>query len=461
MSLIKDSEECSKSPVEFFSTPPTQTVIESSNTVDTRPTTAPRDGTAIDFYIPEATDQYIDGQNCKLYTKVKITRENGGDLLAADVTAPINDLANGLYSNVELFLNDQLVSQSNNMHGYVSMISHLIHDSDESLQSERSMRLLYKDTPGQMDAINAKIANRTNLIRGYDIVVGDNGAVAEVAETIGNNGLHQRYLLTRESRHVELLTSLRIDLFEQVRYLPSGVSMKLRFHPQKNAFMLMGPEDSTFKVKILEAYLLVRRVTPSPGVLVGHEDTMKMMPAKYPVTRKLCKSFAVAQGLRGTVLDNVFLSQVPKRVVIGMVDGDAFAGCYNKNPYNFKHYNVDYMQLFVDGNPVNLRPLKPNIAERDYIHCYETLYRGLNRMDGERGSIIKRADWDKGYSLFAFDLTPDMDPDDHYSLIKHGNVRLEIQFSEALAQTIDIIVYAEFDSILEITSDRNIITDYV
>ena len=106
MSLIKDSEECSKSPVEFFSTPPTQTVIESSNTVDTRPTTAPRDGTAIDFYIPEATDQYIDGQNCKLYTKVKITRENGGDLLAADVTAPINDLANGLYSNVELFLNE-------------------------------------------------------------------------------------------------------------------------------------------------------------------------------------------------------------------------------------------------------------------------------------------------------------------------------------------------------------------
>ena len=117
--------------------------------------------------------------------------------------------------------------------------------------------------------------------------------------------------------------------------------------------------------------------------------------------------------------------------------------------------------MYANGEPVQLRPLKPDIESHNYINCYETLYRGLNKLDGERSSIIKRVDWDKGYSLFAFDLTPDVDADDHYGLIKHGNLRLEIEFAEALAATIVVIVYAEFDNIVEITSDRHVSFDHV
>ena len=82
-------------------------------------------------------------------------------------------------------------------------------------------------------------------------------------------------------------------------------------------------------------------------------------------------------------------------------------------------------------------------------------------MDGEKSSIIKREDWDKGFALFAFDLTPDMDADDHYALIKHGNLRLEIEFAQALERTIEVLVYAEFDNIVEITSDHHVGFDHV
>ena len=144
-----------------------------------------------------------------------------------------------------------------------------------------------------------------------------------------------------------------------------------------------------------------------------------------------------------------------------MVHGDAYAGSFEKNPYNFQHFNLNHLQMYIDGEPVRNRPLRPNIEQKQYLLCYETLYRGLNRLDGDRGSIIKRSDWDKGYALFAFDLTPDMDTDDHYALIKHGNLRLDIEFAEALDDTISILVYAEFDNIIEITQDRHIAFDYV
>ena len=53
-----------------------------------------------------------------------------------------------------------------------------------------------------------------------------------------------------------------------------------------------------------------------------------------------------------------------------------------------------------------------------------------------------------------------MNGDDHHSLIKHGNLRLEIEFEDALPRSINILVYAEFENVLETTADHNILYDY-
>ena len=463
MSLIDDnSEECCTSPLEWFKIMPTQTTIEKSIDVEQQSLTSLRDGATIEFYVAASNDEYIDLENSRLYVKCKVTRDDGTPLQAADVVAPINGLFNSLWKNVELDLSNKLISHSSNMHGYVSMISHLIHDSEESAESERAMQLLYKDTPSQMDAIECRRSNSAGVIAGFDMVEGADGAFAMVADdaALGNNGLYKRYMMTRLSQSVEMLGPLRIDIAEQERYLPNGVSMKLRFHRQKNSFLLMAAEESTFKVVVEECCLLVRKVKPSPGVFVGHQEALSKQPAKYPITRKECKSITVPTGLRSVKRDNLFLGQLPKRVVVAMVDSAAAAGAYNRNPYNFKTFNINHIQLYTDGEPVHAQPLTPDLAKNSYLQCYESLYRGLNRLDGEKSNIIKRVDWDKGYALFAFDLTPDMDAEDHYSLIKHGNLRLEINFSTDLPNPIDVLMYAEFDNIIEITNERNVQHDY-
>ena len=137
--------------------------------------------------------------------------------------------------NVELFLNDRLISHSNNTHGYTSMVSHLMHDSEESLSSERSMRLIYKDTAGSMNAIADNVPNYHKLIAGFHLKA--SGAAIEPA---GNNGLHFRYLHARHSQEVMLTGCLRVDLFEQSRYLANRISMKLRLHRQKDEFFVNG-----------------------------------------------------------------------------------------------------------------------------------------------------------------------------------------------------------------------------
>ena len=118
------------------------------------------------------------------------------------------------------------------------------------------------------------------------------------------------------------------------------------------------------------------------------------------------------------------------------------------------------MQLYTDGVPVLSKPLKLNIADGKYLQAFEALSKSFDKLDGEKSSIIKREDWPRGYSLFSFDLTPDYDGDDHYPLIKHGNLRLEMNFATTLEQTINVIVYAEFDNIIELSNSRNIQFDY-
>ena len=470
MSLIQDnSEECSTAPFELFQVSPTQTAVEKSYDVEYHPVAPIRDGAPIEYHIPASTDEYMDLNNSRMYMRCRILNADGTDIDLEEVAAPVNDMLNSVFSNAELYMNDELISHSNNLHGHASILAHLMHDSVESAQSERSMQLIYKDTPGQMNVVEARLPNPNELIPGHDMKVSrsavDNMLGFELYnanELLGNQGLHQRYLKTRGSQPVELLGKLRIDMFEQERCLPSGVGLKLRFYRQKDAFVLMSPRPlGLYKVRIEEAFLLIRRVRPAPGVKLGHADTLKKMSAKFPITRKECKSMALPRGLRSWKQDNIFLGQLPKRVVVAMVDSEAMSGSYTENPYNFQHFDVSYMQLYCDGEPVHTRPLKPSVAADNYIHCYETLYRGLNRMDGERSCIIKRPDWSRGYSLFAFDLTADMDADDHYSLIRHGNLRLEIEFAAALPQTIDLLFLAEFDNVIEITEDRHVQRDYV
>ena len=379
-----------------------------------------------------------------------------------------------MWSNVELMINDRLVEHSNNIHGYVSMISHLLHDTKESLKSERQMHLNFKDTPGQMDVADARHPNENNWIPGLSWrfaerhgAVGDNpvpppyeaiGAGAEV----GNNGLHNRWRMTKESKVFEMLGSVRLDLFEQIRCLPNGISLKLRLHPQKAAFAFMWPDNNQrFKLNLLDASFIVRKLKPSPGVLLGHDDALKLKPAQYPIKRKECRAIAIPQGISQTKYDNIIVGQQPETVTIIMVEGDAFAGNREKNPYNFRHFNANFVQLYVDGEPVRSRPFRPDIQNNCYVECYESLIseRGINEAD--RSCIVKHEDWPRGYSMFHFDLSPDADCNNHTSLIKQGNLRLEIQFATALAQPIQLLVYAEFSNILKIDQDRQVLIDYV
>ena len=86
--------------------------------------------------------------------------------------------------------------------------------------------------------------------------------------------------------------------------------------------------------------------------------------------------------------------------------------------------------------------------------------RDRSKLNCDEGNGISRDDYKDGYALYAFDLTADLGEDDHLNLVKQGNVHLALKFGEALAETVTIIVFAEFDNVIELDRDRNVLVDF-
>ena len=89
-----------------------------------------------------------------------------------------------------------------------------------------------------------------------------------------------------------------------------------------------------------------------------------------------------------------------------------------------------------------------------------SLFSGIGKPQRDEGNDIAREDYSGGYALYAFDLTPDLAEEGHFNLAKDGSVRLDLKFAAALPNTINVVAYAEFENVIEIDRNRNIIFDY-
>ena len=88
----------------------------------------------------------------------------------------------------------------------------------------------------------------------------------------------------------------------------------------------------------------------------------------------------VPSGNMNYIQDNMFLGQLPKRLIIGCVDSDGLNGTITKNPFDFKHYKINFMALNVDGRQIPANPLQPDFENADYIRCYMGLYTSTGKM---------------------------------------------------------------------------------
>jgi len=147
--------------------------------------------------------------------------------------------------------------------------------------------------------------------------------------------------------------------------------------------------------------------------------------------------------------------------VIGLVDNRAYNGDRQRNPFNFQHFNLNEIAVYLDGQQQHaVRPVQPDYAHGLYIRAYNSMFVGTGKLCKDESLYISGEDYSAGYALYAFDLTADVGEEDHFSLVRHESVRLSLKFSAVLANTVTAVAYAEFENVIEVDRDRNVVFDF-
>ena len=184
----------------------------------------------------------------------------------------------------------------------------------------------------------------------------------------GNTGMVERRRYISESRVVEMLSRLHVDLFLQDKFILNGVSVKIRLVRSKDAFSLMADgQNPDYKVHIVGAVLFARKAVLSPTVQMAHIKAFEKGIAKYPIRPVDCKVFSIPQGAMSHTHENLFLWTLPKLLILWCIDNDAYNGEYSKNPFNAKNNAINFLAVYVDGRQVPAKPLHPNFETGSYI----------------------------------------------------------------------------------------------
>lgn len=417
-----------KSELDIFATPPTQTSIESGSTLCFRPISSLSDTAPIEFLVTASGDEYIDLAHTTLHIIAKVKPVTPVAVGSTQNISPVNNWLHSLFSQVDVYLNQKCISPPSNNYAYRAYIENLLNYGDLAKKSHLTNSLWYADEPGKFN-------------------------------DPANKGLLKRKTFIDNENGIELFSNLHCDIFNINKFMVNGVDLGLKLIRNKNEFHLMGGTPG--KVEIIEANLFVRKVKINPSILLAHARALNVTPAKYPINRVEIKTLTIGSGIQSKSIDNIFLGQIPKRCIIGMVDSQAFNGSQQTNPFNFEHFNYNYLALYIDSTQIPAKPLTPDFEKKQYIRSYYTLFEGTGIHFSDTGNGISYEDYPEGNCLAVFDLTSDLSCNEpHWNIIKSGTLRAEIRFAQALTKTVTFIIFAEFDNIIEVDKNRNINIDY-
>ena len=482
MSYVHPYSKREKSEVDLFSVPPTQLSLEKGRWIDYRPLSSVENPDSAITLLIAGTDEYLDLSKTILYVEGKIMNKDGKTGLSGGgqtSVAPVNNFLHSLFKQVDVYLNGKQVTPAMGTYPYRSYIETLLNYDVSAKKSQLSSALYFKDTAGQMDEIGALPQTKKVNIKPVDSG-GNEGAAETVSITTkgtGNQGFANRHKFIENGNQFVLSGPIFSDVFMSDRLLLNMLNLKVVLNRSPNTFCLMDKngQDSMInpKVKLTDVVLRIRKVKVDQAINDATETMLKQTPALYPIRCVECKVLTIPNSLPGVRQDNIFSGIIPKSFVFGLVDVDAANGVYDKNPYNFAHFGVHTVSLTANGEEIPFKQLtlkypkdekgKADPAtdkEVDFIQAYNTLFSGTGKIYANTGLDITREEYAGGYALYAFDLTPDMcNTTDYFNAVQRGSLSVAITFESAPADPIAMVCYGDFENVIRIDSERNVIYD--
>lgn len=445
---------CTKTELDLESVPPIQMGIIDDYTVSTGPKAALGNDGPLEFVIEKSGDDYLDLSECYLKVKLKLLKADNtplshftdvgtkkGDAIIVEnnrgpqsTVVPVNLGLHSLFRQVDLVMNDTLVSSSQDTYPYRAYVSTMLsYGEDTKLTWLEGLEGWHCDEAYKFDDSGNKALDKKST----------------------------RWCLN--SRSFEYKGRLHVDMVMQERLIPNGVTVKFVLTKSKPEFFVMSFEDGgKYKVKLEAATLEARRVKLVPEEQLRLENVLSTTGAVYPITHVVTKSFTVSSGTSTVTLDSLFIGEIPNKIVLAFLRNDAFHGAYDKNPYRFQHFDIVSGCLYVDGQRVPTMGYEMDMTKGLYADAYQALHKHCGLYPYDNSNHVTREQFEGGTFLLAFDLTADQAGDGvgYVTPKRRGTVKGSFKFASALPDTTTVLAFAHFDSNVFIDRNRAVTSDY-
>jgi hypothetical protein len=381
----------------------------------------------IEFSIQSNDFQYIDLSETKLYIRARIVDAKGVALAAgvAAIVAPVNNALHTIFQQCSVFLNEVNITPSSNQYAYRAYIETLLAYNKDYKKSQAQCAFYYKD----------KNLNQV------DPAVED--------------GFKHRYDLSKESKSFEMIGRPFSDIFAQTRYLFPGIDVRIKFQRSSDEFCLMSSNATKYKLEIQEAKLLVQKHNLLPSLMANHlTNWEKGGLISYPMRRVEIKTYTLSPGTVQSTNENLLSGLQPDRIIVGLLNATNHMGSMQTNPFRFQNFGLSYIDVSVNGDQVSSLP---NHLDFDvggqYVQLYSNIFSGLGIANDDVGLEVTLEEFRDGKTLLVYDLRHVREG---FVPPKHGNVKIELKFKAALTTATTVLVYCEYQSVLQIDKFKNI-----
>ena len=431
--ISKHSQDSIAHELDLFSVPLTKTSVLEGEVHEIGSIRTPNGSGPIEFEIDGNTDHYVDLNNSFIHVQCKIINQKGDNLstTAADVkVAPSNNLLHTLFRSMTIQINGKEIEHEAN-YAYKAYLATTLNYGKEAKDTHLRSSYWINDDMGEEHTSTLSASQKTKI-------------AARAGKLVG-------------SKTLDMIGRLNSPLFNQPRYLIPGLNILLRLQPSTPDFVLQmtEEEDKSYSIKITKIELLVRKIRVHPSISTSHSALLSQgKKVQYPVNQTETQFFTISPGRQSERIHILQNKQEAKIVIVGLLSHTAKNGSYVHSPFKFENFNVSSINLTVNGHNVLNNPLQLGFNNNIYVRAYHNLQSVCDKTFMNEGNNVSLEEFKKSICLFAFDNTPDQCHGEGVHLIRHSTTTLDLTFRTALTETVSVLVYTEFDDLIEIDKTR-------
>ena len=404
----------------------------------------------VDFQIDPQSD-FIDMNDSYFEVELRLKKDDGSNLALADQMLPVNNLCHSLFKQIICRLNGTLISPQTDTYHHKAFLEQILNNDRVDGENLLPVQGWFNSLKVPDEAEKAFTANE------MDPTKNDHKALKEDFRTAILN--RQQFF---SGKKVTMRFKPFLEVFHLNKLLVPGVQIQINMYfNSADIWGMVYGGARTFRLTEddVKVTLYLAQVRLTPSIYLGLMDSIRSgkQVVSYPTVRGEIRTYTHPSTERYFECNNPFRNQVPNRLIVAMLRQDAFNGDKGRYPFSYQKFNLSSIKQLIRGEeyPYETLDLQHDDDSND-LRGYHRYLLGTGSICRNKGDMVRRDDWGHGKlcTLFVFDNTANgclntsvLNPK------QSGELRIVIQFGANPGANLVILVYGEFENMMEI--DRN------